>query len=139
MAKTATIEVTVRVEKGPGSRNFACYMVDDTPDFGLAGYGPTAAEAISDLYVSQTEMREVQKEQGKTMPELHFNFKFDLGSLFDYYSFLNISGVAKRAGINASLMRQYVAGVHKPSAKRLAVIGRTMKDMAKDIASVELW
>lgn len=73
------------------------------------------------------------------MPDLRFKFAFDLGSLFDYYPFLNISGVAKRAGINASLMRQYVSGVHKPSAKRLAVISNTMKDMAKDIASVALW
>lgn len=131
--------ITIKVEKGPGSRNFVCFQDDDTPDFWLSGSGNTAAEAISDLYVAEGEIREELAKQGKTMPELKFSFRFDIGSLFDYYSFLNISGVAKRAGINASQMRQYAAGIHKPSEKRLCMISEAMKSMAKDIASAKLW
>lgn len=131
--------MTIKVEKGKGSRNFACFMEEIMPDFGLAGYGATAKEAIDDFYATRDEIKEELEMEGKKMPDLRFKFSFDLGSLFDYYPFLNISGVAKRAGINASLMRQYVSGVHKPSAKRLAAISDTMKGMAKDIASVALW
>lgn len=131
--------VTIKVEKGPGNKNFSCYMVEDMPDFGLAGYGSSAKEAIDDLYVSYNEIKEELLKEGKEIPALKFHFKFDLGSLFDYYYFLNISGVAKRAGINASLMRQYVSGVHKPSKKRLTEISNAMKIMAKDISSVALF
>ena len=133
------MNVTINVEKGPGSKNFSFFMVEDVQDFGLSGFGPTAKDAIKDLYVAKDEIKEELEKEGKEMPNLNFTFKFDVGSLFDYYSYLNISGVAKKAGINASLMRQYASGVHKPSSKRLAVIETALKDMAKEIHSVALW
>lgn len=132
-------KVTINVEKGPGSKNFSCFMVEDVLNFGLSGFGSTAKDAIKDLYVAKDEMKEELEKEGKEMPNLIFTFKFDVGSLFDYYSYLNISGVAKKAGINASLMRQYASGIHKPSTKKTVVIETALKNMAKEIHSVALW
>ena len=133
-----TQKVTIQVEKQPGEKNFTCYMVESLPDFGLTGYGKTAREAINDLYEGQKETREALAEMGKTMPELEFTFKFDVGSFFSYDDCLNIAGVARRAGINASLMRQYAADVHRPSPKRMAQIEQAVHDMAEELHAVAL-
>ncbi len=68
------------------------------------------------------------------MPELEFMFRFDIGSFFDYYSYLNMSGVAKKNfGINASLMRQYSMGIHEPSKKRKQQILECLHQIAKEL------
>ena len=129
-------KVTIQVEKQPGEKNFSCYMVDDMPGFGLTGYGKTARDAMRDICIARDETKEIFEEEGKQFPELEFEYKFDMGSLFDYFSYLNIAGVAKKAGINASLMRQYASGVHEPSAKRRAVIEQSLWDIAAEIQTV---
>ena len=71
-------KVTIQVEKQPGDEDFfACYMLDDMPGFGLAGYGDTVQEAIDDLYIAQEEMKALFHEEGKAFPELAFEFRFD--------------------------------------------------------------
>ena len=126
-------KVTIQVEKGKQEKNFSCFMVDELPDFALAGYGNTAKQAIEDMYVAQKEIKELLEEEGKLMPELEFVFQFDIGSFFDYYSYLNMSGVAKKAGINASLMRQYSMGIHEPSKKRKQQILECLHQIAKEL------
>lgn len=70
-------KVTIQVEKQPGDEDFfACYMLDDMPDFGLAGYGDTVQDAIRDLYIAEEEMKELFQEEGKAFPELEFEFVF---------------------------------------------------------------
>lgn len=126
-------KVTIQVEKGKQEKNFSCFMVEELPDFALAGYGNTAKQAIEDMYVAQKEIKELLEEEGKLMPELEFVFQFDIGSFFDYYSYLNMSGVAKKAGINASLMRQYSMGIHEPSKKRKQQILECLHQIAKEL------
>lgn len=111
-------------------------MVEDMPGFGLSGFGKTARDAMNDIILARDETKSIFEEDGKQFPELEFEYQFDMGSLFDYFSYLNIAGVAKRAGINASLMRQYASGVHEPSAKRRAVIEKSLWDIAAEIQSV---
>ena len=125
--------VTIQVEKGKQEKNFSCFMVEKLPNFGLTGYGNTAKQAIEDMYVAQKEIKELLEEEGKQMPELEFVFRFDIGSFFDYYSYLNMSGVAKKAGINASLMRQYAMGKHEPSKKRKQQILECLHQIAKEL------
>ena len=126
-------KVTIQVEKGKQEKNFSCFMVEKLPNFGLTGYGNTAKQAIEDMYVAQKEIKELLEEEGKLMPELEFVFQFDIGSFFDYYSYLNMSGVAKKAGINASLMRQYSMGIHEPSKKRKQQILECLHQIAKEL------
>lgn len=131
-------KVTIFVEKAKGEKYFDCVMEDDIPGFGLSGAGSTARKAIEDMHKAYNEIKEIKKSEGTTIPELEYEYKFDLGSFFDYYSYLNVSGVAKKANINASLMRQYVSGIHTPSPKRLAKIEEALQEISKEIASAEL-
>ncbi len=128
-----TKKVTIRVEKSRSENYYSCYMMDDMPDFGLAGFGKSAKEAIEDLYVAQQEIREDLAKEGKEMPELEFRFKFDVGSFFNYYDCLNIAGVARRVGVNASLMRRYAVGLTQPRDNRKRQIEDCLHKIGKEL------
>lgn len=126
--------VTVVMEKAKDGY-YSCFVEDDLPGFGLAGFGNTAEEAKADMLVSYQEMREIMQEEGKEIPQLQFIYKYDLQSFFDYFSFLNISKVAERAGISASLMRQYASGVSNAGQKQYDKVRRAVSDISKELAA----
>lgn len=78
----------------------------------LIGVGNTVNEAKADFFNSMKEVAETYDEGEKVPQCLKADpvFKFDLASLFEYYSVLNVSAFAKFVGINDSLMRQYKRG-----------------------------
>ena len=88
--------------------------------FGYEGVlnGDTAEEAKNDLLVAYEEIKELNKEEGKKTPVLEFSFKYDIASFFDYYKMLNVTEVARRVGINPSLMRRYRSGISHASQKQ---------------------
>lgn len=66
---------------------------------------------------------------------VRFKHSYDLSALFEKFSYLKISNVAELAGLNASLLRQYVIGNKQASpsqAKRIETaihkIGRELLD-----------
>ena len=95
------MKVTVIMEKA-NDGYYSCFVEDDLPGFGLAGYGDTAEAAKEDMMKAYEEIKEMQAEEGKEVPELEFSYKYDMQSFFNYFSFLNVTKVAELAGINAS-------------------------------------
>ena len=67
-----------------------------------------------------------------------FEIAYDLSSLFQNKNFLNISAIAKKAGINASLMRQYAAGIKSPSDETAKKIEGVIRDLGKELLSVRI-
>lgn len=115
------MKVLVIVEK-VSDGNYGCFMANGGGlSFGLTGAGKTAREAIESLYEARDLERECFAEEGKEFPEIEFSFKFDVGSLFDYYP-LNVTSFAKYIGMNASLLRQYASGAKVPQARSLQKI-----------------
>ncbi|MCD8297846.1 MAG: pilus assembly protein HicB [Prevotella sp.] len=110
-------------------------VLEDSPGFLLTGYGESAKETIEDLYVAEKEMREIKEEKGKEMPELEYKFKFDIGSFFNYYSYLSVTGVAKRAGMNASVLRRYATGAKTPKAKTMQRIEECLRNIGIELQS----
>ena len=130
------MKATVIMEIGSDGL-YSCYMVDEVPDFGLVGAGDSANEAKEDLLCAYEEIKEILIEDGKEFPNLEFEWKYDMMSFFDYFDFLKISKVAERAGINASLMRKYVAGVSHPGEKQYKKLNKAVKDFSKELISAE--
>lgn len=124
------------MEKGLGKGNFSCFMVDDMPWGSLSGHGRTAREAIDDLRIADKEMREIVTGRGEEYEDLDFNIRFDIGSLFDYYSYLNIEGFAKRLGISPTVMRQYSTAKRNPSQERIDQIQKGLGEIARELQSV---
>lgn len=114
---------------------YSCFVEEDLPGFGLAGYGDTADAAKKDMLKAYEEIKEIQTEEGKEVPELEFIYKYDLQSFFNYFSFLNITKVAEIAGINPSLMRQYTSGVSNAGQKQYDKIKIAIEKIAQELST----
>lgn len=128
------VRVTAYVERGKGKRNFACWVKEDIDNCGLAGYGGTAREAMEDIKVTVNEYKEMKAEEGKEFPDVEFDYKLDIGSFFDYYP-VDVTAFARYIGMNASVLRQYVAGLREPRAEQVEKFRKGVQMFANDLAS----
>lgn len=128
------MKVTVIIEKAKDGY-YSCYVEDDLPGFGLSGFGESAEAAKEDMMKTYQEMKEIQAEEGKEVPELEFTYKYDMQSFFDYFSFLNVTKVAELAGINPSLMRQYTSGVANAGQKQYDKIRVAIGKISKELSA----
>ena len=112
---------------------FACFMTGETDGLtGLHGDGKTARKAVDDFFLCYEEEKEACKAEGKEVPELEFNFIFDIGAFFSYY-LINVTAFAGYAGMNASLLRQYASGLKAPTQKTIGKIRDSIERYKKDI------
>lgn len=128
---TMAKKIDVIVETGRDL--FSCFMVGETDGLtGLHGDGKTARKAIADFYLCYEEEKQFCKEQGMEVPELEFNFIFDIGAFFSYY-LINITAFAEYAGMNASLLRQYACGLKSPTKVTINRVRNAIDKYKKDI------
>lgn len=64
--------------------------------------------------------------------------QIDLKQLFDYYKEINAKAIGQRAGINATLLSQYVNGKKVPSEKQQEKILKGIRSLGKELQSLEL-
>lgn len=89
-------KVTIIVEQASDG-SYWCRTIEDIAGIGLNSCGDTVEQAKQDLIDCYQEAKEDLEEQGKTMPVVEFVYKYDLQSFFNYFSFLNVTEIAKRA------------------------------------------
>ena len=128
-----TVKRVVYVERGKGKGNFSCFAPEPVGTFGLAGYGKTAREAMADIKVSLQEFKEMEAEEGREVPDVEFDFRLDVGSFFDYYP-IDVTAFAKYIGMNASVLRQYIASIREPRESQMRKIREGIKLFANDLA-----
>jgi len=104
-------------------------------------YGDTIEEAKRDFEKFPQEYIETSKEVGKAIPpelnngNLEFEYVYDLSGFFAHYNFLSPTKVARRMGMNTSLMRQYALGSTYVSSSRKKMIEREIYNMGKELLS----
>lgn len=103
------------------------------------GSGSTVAEAISDFENSVKEVIESygSEELPAELRNFKWEYRYDIASLFDYYSFINVSALAKRIGINPSLMRQYKRGQYI-SKEQMSKIEKEINRIGTELSAVSL-
>lgn len=109
--------------------------------YALIGTGNTVAEAKKDFASSMSGVAEVEKERLGSVPEVFTNepeFKFDLSSLFEYYSMINVSAFARFLGINDTLMRQYKKGNTYISEAQLRKIQDGIHQLGHEFSRLQL-
>ena len=91
----------------------------------------------SEVFICKiSDLEEAKKDyvmQGKTPASIEFEYVYDLQSFFEYFSFFNVTELARRAGINPTLMRQYTCGVKKAGEKTYSKLSACINDIRKDI------
>ncbi|MDZ7899921.1 MAG: hypothetical protein U5N85_18090 [Arcicella sp.] len=74
-----------------------------------------------------------------TVNDIDFEYEYDLSVFFESFDMLKISSVAGKAGINASLMRQYASGVKHPSRQQVNKIEQTIHGLGESLRQVRLF
>ena len=133
------MKVIANVKREPGEKNFSCYMNITELKTGVLGLGSSAKAAINDMMSGWQDAVADFKDDGIEAPELEIEYRFDVGSLFSFYDFVNIAGVAREIGINPSVMRQYAIGTRKPSTERKAEIMTGFKRLALKMQDAVLY
>jgi len=115
-----------------------------TPDINstIIGSGNSVKEAIADFENSVKEIVKFYKEDGLELPaeliDIKFDYKYDIASIFDYFDVLNTTKFAKKAGINASLMRQYKTRKTYISRRQVGKIQNTLHSLGRELTAVAL-
>ncbi len=107
----------------------------------LIGTGDTVKEAKEDFFNTIEEVKESYMELGDEMPAClteDIVFRFDISSLFEYYSMLNVSALGRYLGINDSLMRKYRQGDTAISDKQLEKIEAGIHKLGAELAALRL-
>ena len=130
------MKVKVIVERGSDNR-YSAYMDYDDLNFGLAGFGKSAKEAIQDFYESYNEEKEMCLKEGKEFPELEFDIQYDVSSFLDYFSgVLSKSGLETITGINQKQLWHYSSGLRKPRQSTVVHIQNSLHAFADEIKQV---
>ena len=95
------------------------------------------ADTLGDL---ELNLKTLLKEFEGVDPEsFAFDIKYDVYSLFEQFDFLNISKVAKYAGIHPGLLRQYASGVKHPSLNQAKKIEETLHRLAAEMQKASVY
>lgn len=131
------MKVIVIIEQNTDGKYFA-YMDNDSLEFGINGFGDTVEDAKSDILLAYDEMKELIKAEGKPIPELEFEYKFDVASFLEHYSkVLSLAGLERLTGVAQGQLSHYVTGRRKPSHKTVEKIEKSLHNFAAEISQVQ--
>ncbi|MBR1688087.1 MAG: pilus assembly protein HicB [Prevotella sp.] len=125
-------KILVTISQAPDG-TYWCHTEGDVYGGGLNSAGDSVKAAKDDLMICLEDARQDYVENGGRPYEVTFEYKYDLQSFFEYFSFLNVTDIARRAGINPSLMRQYVRGIKNAGEKTYARLSACMDGITKEL------
>ena len=67
---------------------------------------------------------------------ISFDIRYDLSAFFENFGYLKISEIAKYAGLNASLLRHYVAGSKTASKAQVMKLQEAIHKVGNELAQV---
>ena len=130
------MKTTALIEKGKDG-TFCIF----TPDIKstIIGTGSTVAEAKADFENSVKELSEMfDGDMPGELKDITFVYKYDVASVFNYFDWLNVSKVAKKIGLNPSLLRHYGAGDTYISEKQAAKIESGLHKLGAELTAILL-
>ena len=117
-------------------------FVPDMKKHNLNAQGGSVSEAKEKLKEAIQDYIDMYANMGKPIPEEinhpDFEFKYDMASFFNYFDCLNASRLAEKAGVNASLIRQYKKGIKFASEKQSNKIQTAIHRLGNELLAVRL-
>ena len=99
----------------------------------------TTGKDIPELYANLIEALNLAYEElGYEVTAENLKLNLDLQQFFQYYKVLNANFLAKRIGMNPTLLSQYVRGKKHPSSRQTDKIIRGIQSIGKELADISL-
>jgi hypothetical protein len=76
--------------------------------------------------------------RGVEAADIEFDIEYDLTSFFALFGQIKINGIAKLAGINETLLRQYASGTKTASAAQVAKVQTAVHQLGERMTRVSL-
>jgi hypothetical protein len=129
-------KIEATIERGPDG-NYNVFTDYELPGYGMMGFGDTAEAAVEDFKASYNEACEMLAAEGKTAPELTFEFSYDVASFLDFFTkILSKPGLEKITGINQKQLWHYASGERKPRPETVHKIQAGLHNFADTIKQV---
>lgn len=117
-----------------GNGGYSCYNDEPIGKYAVIdGDGATAEEAKADFMKALEECRQASPKDKDINQDMEFTYKYDIQAFFKEFSFLNATDIARRAGINPSLMRQYTSGVKNAGEKTYNKLNACLNNIKTDL------
>ena len=75
-------------------------------------------------------------ERGTRVTEKNMEFEIDIPQFFQYYRVINSKFLARRIGMNESLLSQYVHGTKKPSSAQTNRILAGIREIGRELSNL---
>lgn len=124
-----TVKINLTIERGEDRKLWGNLTYNDNliTDF---------AANISEL---ENKMKSLLKDfEGLESEQIEFVHHYDVYALFQRFDYLKISSVAKYAGMNAALLRQYASGVKSPSLDQAKKIEQALHRLAEELSEASV-
>lgn len=133
------MKVTAIIEKNENGF-YSVYVEDELPGIGLNGQGYSVEEAKTEMMKALDDYKTMCQEEGVDIPSeisnLKFDYKYDMQSFFNYFSWINISQLATKVRVNGSLLRQYKQGIAFASEKQCKKIQEGLRELGQELNAV---
>jgi hypothetical protein len=118
-------------------------IIETTDDGNLWGRVLVEDNLIVESAASQGELEAnlkqlIQQYHGIDPATIAFEVQYDLEAFFQRFDYLKITGIAREAEINESLMRQYATGKKYPGKKQLERIEQAVRKLGQILSNVNL-
>ena len=119
-------------------------LVVEKTDTGFSAYCKdypvyTTGQTFTELLHHAVEaMNLFLSEQGSGVSSENIEFEIDIPQFFQYYRVINSKFLAKRIGMNESLLSQYVHGIKKPSAAQTNRILAGIREIGEELSNLNL-
>ncbi len=128
--KTFKDKIKLVVEKT--ETGFSAYC-EDYPVF-------TTGQSFTELQYNAIEaMNLFLIDQDCQVTDKNIEFEIDLKQFFQYYRVINSKFLAKRIGMNESLLSQYVTGRKKPSVAQTDKILLGIQEIGRELSNITLF
>ena len=99
----------------------------------------TSGRTILELQNNAFEATSLFAEESKSeIKREDIEFEIDFKQFFEYYKVINAKHLARRIGMNETLLSQYVNGIKRPSKKQIDRIVEGLNDIGKELMELSL-
>ncbi|CAG5068520.1 hypothetical protein DYBT9623_01251 [Dyadobacter sp. CECT 9623] len=134
------MKLSIIIEKGDGE---LWGRIENIPNYLPVTSGKTQEEVTGNLkelledFITEDGTAHDQW-QSISIEDIEFEYVYDLSAFFEIFDDVKVGAIAKRAGINPSLVRHYVAGTKYPSAAQAKKIEDAIHELGEKLREVVL-